>query len=99
MPDLVRIACAAGFATDRADAAAPLVAALAREPGPRFLMFETLTERTLALAQLERRADPARGYGRAIDRLIAPVLADCLRAGIRIVANAGAANPRAGAMR
>ena len=99
MNDIVRIAGAAGFATDRDDAAAPLVAALARDSGPRFLMFETLAERTLALAQLERRANSARGYSRAIDRLVAPVLADCLRAGIRIVGNFGAANPRAAAER
>ena len=99
MTDIVRIAGAAGFAMDRADAAPPLVAELARHGGPRFLMFETLAERTLALAQLERSADPARGYSRAVDRLIAPVLADCLRHRIRIVSNAGAANPRAAGAR
>lgn len=90
---------AAGFAGDRTDAAGPLVAALARADGPRFLMYETLAERTLALSQLERRRDPARGYNPALERFVGPVLASCLAANIRIVGNFGAANPRAAALR
>ena len=95
----VHIGGAAGFAGDRTDAAGPLVAALAQADGPRFLMFETLAERTLALSQLERRRDPARGYNPALDRFVAPVLARCLADRIRIVGNFGAANPRAAALR
>jgi hypothetical protein len=93
------IAGAAGFAGDRTDAAGSLVATLAKLSGPRFLMFETLAERTLALAQLERRRDPARGYNPALERFVGPVLTECLRAGIGIVGNFGAANPRAAGMR
>ena len=59
-------------------------------------MFETLAERTLALSQLERRRDPARGFNPALERFVGPVLARCLRDGIRIVGNFGAANPRGG---
>ena len=55
------IGAGAGFAGDRTDAAGPVVDALARYDGARFLMFETLAERPLAQAQLERRRDPARG--------------------------------------
>jgi len=95
----VYIGGAAGFAGDRTDAAGPLVEALAKADGPRFLMFETLAERTLALSQLERRRDPARGYNPALDRFIAPVLARCLAEKIYIVGNFGAANPRAAALR
>ena len=51
----VYIGAGAGFAGDRTDAAGPVVAALARCDGPRFLIFETLAERTLAQAQVERR--------------------------------------------
>jgi len=90
---------AAGFAGDRTDAAGPLVEALARADGPRFLMFETLAERTLALSQLERRRDPSRGYNPALERFVAPVLARCLAENIRIVGNFGAANPKAAALR
>ena len=59
MASKVHIGAGAGFAGDRTDAAGPVVDALARREGARFLMFETLAERTLALAQLDRRRDPA----------------------------------------
>ena len=70
-PDLrlpLLIGCAAGFSGDRTDAAGPvvdtLIARLVASGGRQraFLMFETLAERTLALAQLRRRADPEAGY-------------------------------------
>jgi hypothetical protein len=99
MATQVYIGGAAGFAGDRTDAAGPLVDAVTKVDGPRFLMFETLAERTLALSQLERRRDPNRGYNPALDRFLAPVLARCLAENIRIVGNFGAANPRAAALR
>jgi hypothetical protein len=97
MGEKVFIGCAAGFAGDRSDAGGPVVTSLAGHAGPRFLIYETLAERTLALCQLERRKDPARGYSPALDRLLTPVLTQCLAAGIRIVGNFGAANPSAAA--
>ena len=48
---------------DRTDAAAPIVRALAGADGSRFLIFETLAERTLALAHVERRRDAAAREG------------------------------------
>src|SRR5262245_2850303 len=95
----VLIGAAAGFAGDRSDAGVPVVNALAAQAGPRFLMFETLAERTLALCQLERRQNPQRGYSSALERMLPPVLARCLESGIRIVGNFGAANPAAAARR
>jgi len=91
----VFIGAGAGFAGDRSDAAGPVVDALAQAGGPRFLVYETLAERTLALCQTERRKDPARGYSPAIDRMLTPVLGRCMAEGIRIVGNFGAANPPA----
>ena len=99
MAQKVFIGAGAGFAGDRTDAAGPVVDALVRCDGPRFLMFETLAERTLALAQLERRRDPSRGYNPALERFIAPILGRCLAAGIKIVGNFGSANPHAAAHR
>jgi hypothetical protein len=93
------IGCGAGFAGDRTDAAGPVAETLAQCDGPRFIMFETLAERTLALAQLERRADPSRGYNPALERFVGPILKRCLAEAIRIVGNFGAANPRAAAAR
>ena len=58
----LRIGCAAGFSGDRTDAAAPVVQALIASGQPAVLIFETLAERTIALAQLRRVADPDAGY-------------------------------------
>lgn len=99
MPSAVAIGAGAGFAGDRTDAAGPVAAALSQFDGPRFLMFECLAERTLALAQLERQRDPQRGHNPALERFVGPVLARCLRDNIRIVGNFGAANPRGAAER
>jgi len=96
---VLRIGCAAGFSGDRTDAAGPVVDALLEAGGPAALIFETLAERTLALAQIARRADPSRGYEPLLDDLVGPILERCLRGGIRIVSNFGAANPRGAALR
>lgn len=102
IPSLL-MGCAAGFSGDRTDAAGPvvdtLIARLASGPaGQRaFLIFETLAERTLALAQLRRRADPDGGYEPLLEDMLRPILARCLAHRIRIVSNFGAANPRAAA--
>ncbi|MDH5264848.1 MAG: DUF1446 domain-containing protein [Betaproteobacteria bacterium] len=93
------IGCGAGFSGDRTDAPGPVVATLVRRGGPACLMLETLAERTLALAQLRRREDPDTGYEPMLDALVAPILAECLGSGIRIVSNFGAANPEAAARR
>ncbi|WP_377845990.1 acyclic terpene utilization AtuA family protein [Bosea sp. UC22_33] len=93
MTEQVWIGAAAGFAGDRSDASGPLIETLARHDGPRFLIFETLAERTLALAQLDRLADPARGEVPALQRLLWPALAPCAAAGIKIIGNFGGANP------
>ena len=97
--EMLRIGCAAGFSGDRTDAAAPMVEALIAAGGPAVLIFETLAERTLALAQLARRENPERGYEPLLDELLRPVLARCLAGGVRIVSNFGAANPAGAARR
>jgi Acyclic terpene utilisation family protein AtuA len=90
---ILRVGCAAGFSGDRTDAALPVVKALVASGGPAVLIFETLAERTLALAQLARRSDPEAGYEPLLDELLRPVLGLCLQHGVRIVSNFGAANP------
>jgi hypothetical protein len=95
----LRVGCAAGFSGDRTDAAGPVVAALVAAGGPAVLIFETLAERTLALAQLARRTDPEAGYEPLLCELLRPVLAACLQAGVKIVSNFGAANPVGAAQR
>src|SRR5690606_21776658 len=63
------------------------------------LIFETLAERTLALSQLAKAQDPELGYEPLLADLLRPALEPCLRHGIRIVGNFGAANPPAAARR
>jgi hypothetical protein len=98
-PGVLRVGCAAGFSGDRTDAAAPVVEALIAAGGPSVLVFETLAERTLALAQLARRQSADAGYEPLLAELLRPVLARCLAHGIRIVSNFGAANPAGAARR
>ena len=98
-PPLLRIGSAAGFSGDRIDAAGPVVQALAASGGPAVLIFETLAERTLALAQLARRERADAGYEPLLDLMLRPVLGACLEAGIRIVSNFGAAHPLGAARR
>ena len=97
MQQTVFIGCGCGLRRRPTDAAGPVVETLARRDGPRFLIFETLAERTLALASSNgaairraattRRSAPARPGARPASP------------GIRIVGNFGAANPRAAAQR
>ncbi|WP_298722889.1 acyclic terpene utilization AtuA family protein [uncultured Ferrovibrio sp.] len=95
--DSVLVGCGAGFSGDRLDAAAPVVRSLIRAKRPAAIMFETLGERTLALAQLARMENPDKGYEPLLERLLAPILEACLQHNIRILGNFGAANPLAAA--
>jgi hypothetical protein len=88
-----RIGNGAGFSGDRVDAPGPVVDTLIARGGPAAMFFEVLGERTVALAQLEKRHNPARGYEPMLERLLEPILAKCARHGIPIVGNFGAANP------
>ncbi len=93
------VGCAAGFSGDRTDAARPVVDTLLARGGPAVLIFETLAERTMALAQLARRADPEAGFEPLLVDMLQPVLADCVTHRVPIVGNFGAANPPAAARR
>lgn len=93
------IGSGAGFSGDRVDAAEPVVDTMIARGLPSVLIFEMLAERTLALAQLARRANPAAGYEPLLDLMVTPILRKCIRNNIPIVSNFGAANPRAAALR
>lgn len=95
----VYIGCGAGFAGDRFDAAAAIIAELSGRDAPKYLMFECLAERTLASAQLEKLKDPSRGYSPFLDQYFSRHLGPAMSAGVKIVSNLGAANPIAGAHR
>ena len=89
----VRLGAGAGYSGDRIEPAVEL----AERAEIDYLIFECLAERTIALAQQERQRDPSRGYDPFLEARMRAVLATCRRRGIRIVTNAGAANPIAAA--
>jgi hypothetical protein len=89
----VRLGAGAGYSGDRIEPAVEL----AERAEIDYLVFECLAERTIALAQQERQRDPSRGYDPFLEARMRAVLAPCRRRGVRIVTNAGAANPIAAA--
>ena len=93
------VGAGAGFSGDRLDAAGPVVDTMIARGGPAVLIFETLAERTLALAQLARQGNDEAGYEPLLVEMLEPILERCLRHSIRIVSNFGAANPPAAARR
>lgn len=86
-----RIGAGAGFAGDRIDPAVDL----AERGQLDALVFECLAERTIALAQLRRLADPGQGYDPLLPARLRAVLPACLAQGTTIITNMGAAHPLA----
>ncbi|MEO0620732.1 MAG: acyclic terpene utilization AtuA family protein [Pseudomonadota bacterium] len=95
----VHIGCGAGFAGDRFDAALPILEDMRGRTGSRYLIYEVLGERTLAIAQRLRRHDPEAGYSPYLEAYLRLSLVPARAAGVRIVANLGAANPLGAAAR
>uniref|UniRef100_UPI003B515DBA acyclic terpene utilization AtuA family protein n=1 Tax=Roseovarius indicus TaxID=540747 RepID=UPI003B515DBA len=91
----IRIGTGAGFQGDRIEPAVDL----AERGELDYLVFECLGERTIALAQQARIADPSGGYDPNLERRMRAILPICARNGTRIVSNMGAANPLAAAER
>jgi len=85
----VRVGAGAGFADDRIDPAVDLVEQGALD----FLVLECLAERTMALRQLEQQHDPEAGFDPLLRERMSALLAPCADRGVRLVTNAGAANP------
>ncbi len=92
-PRVVRIGAGAGYSGDRI---APALE-LAEQGHLDYLVFECLAERTIALAQLEKSRDASLGFDPLLRARMQAVLAPCLRQGVRIITNMGAANPVAAA--
>jgi len=95
--DTMRIGAGAGYSGDRIDAPIAVVRDLKASADKSAIIFETLGERTLALAQLRRRENPELGYEPKLKPLLTPVLKDCIDSKIAIVGNFGAGNPPAAA--
>jgi hypothetical protein len=59
-----------------------------------YLCCDHLAELTMAILRKQQSTNPQRGYTRDILELLRNVVVDCHRQGIRIVSDAGGANPR-----
>ncbi|WP_454253068.1 acyclic terpene utilization AtuA family protein [Pseudomonas sp. Marseille-Q7302] len=96
MTRLLRIGCGAGYSGDRIEPAVEL----AEHGRLDYLVFECLAERTIALAQQARLADPEAGFDPLLEarmRRILPLLRQADRPRLRVITNMGAANPTAAA--
>ncbi len=89
----VRIGCGAGYAGDRLPPALELMEKGAID----YIIFECLAERTIAIAQDEKRKDPAKGYNNLLEYRMKKVLPLCRDKKVKVISNMGAANPLAAA--
>lgn len=85
------IGSGAGFSHDRPDAGEAVAKYLAAQGGG-YLIYETLSERTVALAQLANNLKQS--FGR-VEEYLSRTMPICLRQGVKIIGNFGAANPHA----
>lgn len=85
----IRIGSGAGYSGDRIEPAVEL----AEKGKIQYLAFECLAERTIAIAQQAKLADPSKGYDPLLVERMLAVLPICVRNGVKVLTNMGAANP------
>src|SRR5438132_11607632 len=85
----IRVGAGSGFQGDRLEPAV----VLASQGELDYLVLECLAERTIALAQLRRLADPGAGFDPLLETRMRALLPLAVRHGFRIVTNMGAADP------
>ncbi|GLB60252.1 ABC transporter substrate-binding protein [Cytobacillus sp. NCCP-133] len=86
---MLRIGSGAGFAGDRIEPAKDLV----EKANLDYLVLEGLAERTIALAQKQKRRDPHLGYNEYLEDRIRLLLPSLVKNKVRLITNMGAANP------
>jgi len=86
---IIKIGAGAGYSGDRIEPAVEL----AEKGDLDYLVFESLAERTIAIALENKRKDPDLGYDPLLQERMEACLPICHRKGIKIITNMGAANP------
>ncbi|MBD8038587.1 MULTISPECIES: acyclic terpene utilization AtuA family protein [Solibacillus] len=89
----IRIGVGTGFAGDRIEPAEILL----EKGNLDYLVLECLAERTIALAQKRKKANPSLGYDVLLEKRMQSLLPKLKNKATRIITNMGAANPQAGA--
>ncbi|MEQ8798193.1 MAG: acyclic terpene utilization AtuA family protein [Salinisphaeraceae bacterium] len=89
MPKTVRIGGGAAMWGDTRTGPAQLVA----DGQLDYLMIEYLAEVTMSILTGQRMRDPDAGWGRDLVPVLAPLLPEIKRQGIRVITNAGGVNP------
>ncbi len=87
----IRIGCGAGYAGDRLEPALELI----EHGNIKYIIFECLAERTIAIAQQQKLVDPTKGYNSLLEHRMEKVLPLCHEKDVKIITNMGAANPEA----
>lgn len=89
----IRIGSGAGYGGDRIEPAIDLI----KNANLDYIAFECLAERTIALAQLEKAEDPAKGYNPLLEYRMKYILPAIKEHPVKVITNMGAANPVAAA--
>lgn len=89
----IRIGSGAGYAGDRIEPAVELM----EKGGLDYIIFECLAERTVAIGQKDKAADPEKGFNRLLEYRMERILPLVQQNHVRVITNMGAANPEAAA--
>ena len=85
----IRIGGGAGYGGDRLEPALKLL----EEGNLDYIGFECLAERTIALAQKEKKSDPKKGYNHLLEYRMGAILPILKGKKTKVISNMGAANP------
>lgn len=85
----IRIGSGAGYAGDRLEPALTLL----DQGNLDYICFECLAERTIALAQKEKKNDPKKGYNHLLEYRMEEILPLAFARKTKVITNMGAANP------